>query len=118
MTSFNKIKIINADIELVKNVIANVEEYPDFIPWCREIEIIEIVNKNHFIAKMTIYFKGISQSYISDIKIEKIEKNNNMGIDNNLEKEYIINVIAKPGIFSNLTTKWKLNSTLPQPSLT
>ena len=61
---------INANKETIFNVIANIENYPTFLPWCIGARITD---KNHLSdiviqrAELVIAFKSFRESFFSDI---------------------------------------------------
>ncbi|MBF0589335.1 MAG: type II toxin-antitoxin system RatA family toxin [Magnetococcales bacterium] len=73
------------------DLVADVESYPQFIPWCTETRKFDI-QETQFMAELTVAFKGIRQSFQTLDKIIPGKQ-----IDINL----------KSGPFRRLTSQWK-----------
>jgi coenzyme Q-binding protein COQ10 len=79
------------------DIVADVEKYPDFLPWVSDARIIE-KHENWFIAELVVQFKAISQSYSSKVTLyEPDEKQSFWEIDTELVK----------GPFKKLSNNWK-----------
>ena len=69
MRTHKEIYNINANKETIFNVIANIENYPTFLPWCIGARITD---KNHLSdiviqrAELVIAFKSFRESFFSD----------------------------------------------------
>ncbi len=50
------------------DLVADVERYPQFLPWCRAVRITERY-EDGFTADMVISFKHISEKYTSRVKL-------------------------------------------------
>lgn len=93
MHYFKDSKIMPYEAEIIKDIIMDVEQYSEFLPWCSSSNILTR-NEDFITAKLGIIFKGFSESYISKIKLEETEE------------EYIILVEAISGPFEFLKNKW------------
>ncbi len=51
-------------------LVADVEKYPEFLPWCRAARILER-GENEFTAELVISFKGFAESYVSRVTLEE-----------------------------------------------
>ena len=71
MHSFNETKTIPYDANLLHNIIMDIENYPNFLPWCSSASILDR-KENHLIAELEITFKGVSYSYISRVYSRKL----------------------------------------------
>ena len=86
---------INANKETIFNVIANIENYPTFLPWC--VGAI-ITDKNHLSdiviqrAELVIAFKSFRESFFSDIQLNK--------------KIWTINIQSNKKPFKSLKGQW------------
>ena len=72
-------------------LVADVERYPEFLPWCKAARIIE-KGEGEIIAELVISYKQFSEKYTSRIKL-----NENSEID----------VTAIKGPFKHLHNNWK-----------
>ena len=60
--------------EIIYNVIANIENYPTFLPWCIGARIIDTKNDSDVIvqkAELMISFKSFRESFVSEVKLDK-----------------------------------------------
>jgi len=94
MPSHSEIRILPYNREQVFNIVANVEEYPDFLPWCLSCEKT-LVYDNGFEANLEIGFNFLNENFISRVEILETRK---------------INVEYKEGPFSYLRNEWKFDS--------
>ena len=49
-------------------MVADVEKYPEFLPWCRAARILQR-DENGFTAELVISFKHFTESYISRVDL-------------------------------------------------
>lgn len=83
-------------IELIYQLIIDIEKYPEFIPWCQLVNIIE-KQKAQMIADLSISYKLVSETYRSKIDLCPPKK------------DYAeINVSLISGPFKKLESKWLL----------
>lgn len=71
-------------------LVADVESYPEFIPWCAAARVVEKEDKS-FLADLVVGFKGITETYRSRVHLKQQE----------IDIEYI------NGPFSVLENTWK-----------
>lgn len=95
MHSFNDTRLLPYQAELVRDIILDIEKYPEFLPWCSKAELVS-QTENELIALLTISFKAFSESYKSRI----------ITIENN--ESFMINVEAISGPFKQLTNFWNI----------
>lgn len=88
-------------------MVADVEKYPEFLPWCRAARILSrsVIpaqagilndNKEEFLGELIISFAHITESYTS-----KVTLNPEAGI---------IDVVMVKGPFEHLTNHWKFTA--------
>ena len=86
---------INANKEIIFDVIANIENYPTFLPWCigarstETYELSDIIIKR---AELVIAFKSFRESFFSDIQLNK--------------KIWTINIQSNKKPFKSLKGQW------------
>ena len=86
---------INANKEIIFDVIANIENYPTFLPWCigarstETYELSDIIIKR---AELVIAFKSFRESFISEIQLNK--------------KNWTINIQSNKRPFKSLKGQW------------
>jgi coenzyme Q-binding protein COQ10 len=51
------------------DLVADVERYPDFLPWCLGCHITEQLDKNSFRADLTIGYKFFRETFISEVHL-------------------------------------------------
>jgi coenzyme Q-binding protein COQ10 len=52
--------------EQLFDMVMDVEQYPEFLPWCRAARILE-THEDHILAELVVSFKGLTESYVSRI---------------------------------------------------
>ena len=86
---------INATKETIFNVIANIENYPTFLPWCVGARIIETNNLPEILiqkAELIIAFKSFRECFFSDIQLNR--------------KKWTINILSNKKPFKSLKGQW------------
>lgn len=53
----------------VFDLVADIERYPEFLPWCKSARIIK-KTKTYILAEISIYFAPFSYKYTSKVKFE------------------------------------------------
>lgn len=71
-------------------LVADVESYPKFLPWCRAARILERGEKE-FLAELVISFKGFTESYVSRVTLKEPQR---------------IDVRMVRGPFTHLENRW------------
>ena len=95
MYSFQDSRIMQYNAELVKNIVMDIEKYPEFIPWCSKAIILSR-NEKFFTAELFIKFHGFKESYVSKIT------------NSRSENQYNIEAIAISGPFKLLHNIWRI----------
>tara|TARA_B100001175_G_C19361836_1_gene567498 strand:- start:316 stop:768 length:453 start_codon:yes stop_codon:yes gene_type:complete len=86
---------INATKETIFNVIANIENYPTFLPWCVGARITETNNLPEILiqkAELIIAFKSFRECFFSDIQLNR--------------KKWTINILSNKKPFKSLKGQW------------
>lgn len=55
----------------VYDVVADVDRYSDFVPWCNASKVIAIVDDKHIVADLSVGFSVLSEKYSSVITLDK-----------------------------------------------
>jgi coenzyme Q-binding protein COQ10 len=74
MKSHKETYYINSKKEVIFNVIANIENYPSFLPWCIGARIINTKKVSDVIiqkAELIISFKSFRERFTSEVKLDK-----------------------------------------------
>jgi len=86
---------INANKETIFNVIANIENYPTFLPWCIGARITDKNQLSDTLiqrAELVIAFKSFRESFFSDIQLNR--------------KNWTINIQSNKKPFKSLKGQW------------
>ena len=86
---------INSKKEIIYNVIANIENYPTFLPWCIGARIIDTKNVSDVIvqkAELMISFKSFRERFVSEVKLDK--------------NNWTINIVSNKKPFKLLEGRW------------
>ena len=79
-------------------LVADIEKYPEFIPWCRAARITG-QSGNQLTAELVVSFKHITESYVSRVTLSPPENEKSAaGID--------VEMVSGP--FEHLTNQWKV----------
>ncbi|MDP4708695.1 MAG: type II toxin-antitoxin system RatA family toxin [Rickettsiaceae bacterium] len=97
MHSLNETRVMPYDAALIHQIIMDIENYPDFLPWCSSAMILS-QNEEYISAKLTIAFKSFSESYVSKVSSRKMEDG------------YEVETVAISGPFKHLKNVWKVKS--------
>ena len=84
--------IINHSPKKIYEIVLDIEKYPEFIPWCSNVNIIS-KTKNNIIADLLVNYRFFKKTFTSDVRFDS----------NNL----IIDVIYIKGPLKNLQNQWK-----------
>lgn len=72
-------------------LITDIEAYPEFLPWCAAVRIVER-DDTAIVAEMVVRYKGLSERFVSRVTTEP----------------NIVDVKLVEGPFSHLHNQWKL----------
>jgi coenzyme Q-binding protein COQ10 len=96
MHSFRETRIMPYRAELIRDIILDIEKYPEFLPWCKSAKIIEPKNEDFLTAELVIEFSGFVENYVSKV-VTNCEKDS-----------YTIKVVAISGPFKHLNNIWQI----------
>lgn len=99
MLSYCNKTIARYMITKVFDTIIDIEQYPQFIPWCNNVKII-FQNNNEIVADLTILFNGVRITYTSQIVVSNKIKNHG---------KVFIEIKMIRGPFRSLKSQWTLN---------
>ena len=66
--------VINSDVQDVFEIVADIESYPDFLPWCVGAKITDTISFEHgekSKADLTIAFGSFRERFSSDVVLNK-----------------------------------------------
>ncbi len=94
MPSVHKSVLLRHSAQQMFDLVADVERYPQFLPWCGGGEL-EFSSAHRQVAKLTIDFRGIRQSFSTE---------------NELHSPHQIAIRLRDGPFSALDGHWQFNT--------
>jgi coenzyme Q-binding protein COQ10 len=77
-------------------VVADVEHYPEFLPWCVDLRVRERAREGHvevLIAEMTVSYHGVRERYVSRVRLDA--------------GSGIIEAVHIEGPFERLINRWR-----------
>ena len=101
MRTHQETYIIQANKEKIFDVIANIENYPNFLPWCIGARIIETKKSSEILiqkAELIISFKSFRENFCSEIELNK--------------NNYTINIFSNIKPFRILKGNWSIRETI------
>jgi len=96
MPSHSEQQFLPYTCEQLFALVADIERYPQFLPWCRAARIVERGEKE-FLGELVISFAHMSESYVSRVTLSAPEA---------------IDVTMVKGPFEYLVNRWKFT---PKP---
>jgi coenzyme Q-binding protein COQ10 len=97
-------RIVPYTAEQMYSVVADMERYPDFLPWCSSLKVIKRERESGIdivLAEMSVAFQGLQERYVSRVRLDP-----RAGM---IEAKHI------EGPFKKLDTRWRFVP-LPQGS--
>ena len=79
-------------------VVAEVERYPEFLPWCAALTVLDREKKNGVevvTAKMRVSYRGFNETYVSRVTLDP--------------KRHAIDARHVEGPFKRLDTRWRID---------
>ena len=95
MNKFYQKRILNFTTKQLFDIVIDVESYPNFLPWCKETEILNRKDNYNFDAILTVGYQAINESYTSEV--------------NSVYLKYIKSTAIK-GPFKILESTWKFKN--------
>ncbi len=96
MTSHSETRIVPYTADLMFQVVADVEQYPKFLPWVSALHIVsreQVKGREVLMARMTVGFKNFRESYTSRVVLDR--------------PELTIDVVQTEGPFRVLENHWR-----------
>ncbi len=97
MSVFSVEKIMHYTAYQIFTIISDVASYPQFLPWCKQANIVQKFSPQHFHAELSIAFHHILQKYTSNVVLTQLNTHN-----------FIIEANAIKGPFQKLHSKWQI----------
>ncbi|KAJ8649694.1 hypothetical protein MRB53_002717 [Persea americana] len=93
--TYEEKRVIGYSPEQLFAVVAAVDLYEDFVPWCQRSEIIRRNDDGSFDAELEIGFKFLVENYVSHVEMNK--------------PKYIKTTASESGLFDYLINTWEFN---------
>ena len=97
MPAHTEQQILPYTTQQICDLVADVERYPEFIPWCRAARITER-GEGEFLGELVISFKHLTESYTSRVVVSRPASENEPGA---------IDVTMVKGPFEYLVNRWR-----------
>lgn len=91
MPAHSEQQILPYTQEQLFDLVADIERYPEFLPWCRAARVLER-GDNELLGELVISFSHMSESYVSRVT---------------LARPHSIDVAMVRGPFEYLTNRWR-----------
>jgi len=98
MPTLTQTKTLPHSAKKMHDLVMDIEKYPEFLPWCKQAKIVEIISAENLRADLLINFKSFFEKYRSDVKHGK-----------KAEGLYFVDVVAIEGPFKKLVNKWEFH---------
>lgn len=98
MPSYSEIKVLPYSINTLFELVADIEKYPEFVPWCVGARILS-KNGNNLKADLSVGFMGFKEIFTS-----------NVILTSPLSGIAKIDVVLEKGPFSYLKNHWHFKS--------
>lgn len=100
MPKHNQQRVLPYTPEQIFNLVADIENYPAFLPWCAAARILKRYDNNTLTADLVIRFKAFQEKYTS--KVTLIPPADNIA--------GTIDVTMVQGPFAHLENRWRFTS--------
>lgn len=85
------------------DVVADVDQYVNFVPWCRRSVVTRIVDDTHFEADLEVGFQLFSECYTSKVTLKEPEKIVSEAADSSVFHKLLFTWEFAPGPTANTT---------------
>jgi len=96
MPTLRQHKNLPYSAKIINDLIMDIESYPEFLPWCKNAKIVEVISEENLHADLLINFKGFLKKYRSDVTHKLIGDT------------HTIDVHAIQGPFKKLVNHWRI----------
>ena len=107
MPSHKERKNLHYTTHKILDLVMDIENYPEFLPWCVGAKITKKIDENNLEADLAVNFKGVFQKYSSKVTLTKIAQDS-----------FEIKAEAINGPFKNLVNIWHIKKCDKTPNLT
>jgi coenzyme Q-binding protein COQ10 len=96
MPILTQLRTLPYPAEKIYQLVMDIEKYPEFLPWCKQARIVEVISEKNLHADLLINFKSFFEKYRSNVTHGK------SGSD-----AYFVDVVATEGPFKKLINQWQ-----------
>ena len=97
MSVFKVEKIMHHTAYQIFAIIADVASYPQFLPWCKQANIVQKFSLQHFHAELAVAFHHILQKYTSNVVLTQLNTHH-----------FLVEATAIKGPFQKMHSKWEI----------
>jgi coenzyme Q-binding protein COQ10 len=94
MTTHNETRTLPYSADVMYAIVADVEKYPQFLPWVTGLRVVRRISDTEFDAEMRVGFAGLSERYVSRVTLDP-------------ENHTIDVVKTQGGPFRRLENRWR-----------
>lgn len=91
MNSYKETRVLNYTAEQIYGLVLDVEKYPEFLPWCANLRVVNR-QSGSFTADMMVRYKVFSETFRTKVVFHQ---------NSSIDVDYI------DGPFSSLSNHWK-----------
>lgn len=73
MPTHSETRILPYTPQQMFDLVADIERYPEFLPWCTAARIIRR-NEGHVLAELKIGYKMINERFVSNVRLDAAER--------------------------------------------
>jgi coenzyme Q-binding protein COQ10 len=99
MSVFHVEKTMHYTAYQISTIIFDVASYPQFLPWCKQANIVQKFSPQHFHAELAVAFHHILQKYTSNVVLTQHNTHH-----------FVIEANAIKGPFQKLHSKWEIKN--------
>lgn len=88
-------RVLGYSPEQLYSVVAAVDLYADFVPWCQKSDIVRSFPDGSFDAELEIGFKFLVERYMSHVELSK--------------PKYVKTTVSESGLFDHLINVWEFS---------
>lgn len=96
MPSHSETRVVPYSADLMLAIVADVERYPEFVPWCEALRILRRERGDEIttlLTETTVGFKGFTERYTSRAVIDPVVRR--------------VDVVQVDGMFRKLENHWR-----------
>jgi coenzyme Q-binding protein COQ10 len=96
MPSHSESRIVSHSADSMFDIVADVERYPEFVPWCDALRILKREREGDdeiLIAETIVGFKGMQERYTSRVRLDRLSHRSN--------------IVQTEGVFKKMETHWR-----------